>query len=52
MSLFTKNKPVKGNHTAVRLKQYTVRGLEQSGLGGSHGCPIHSTPNLGQSIPT
>jgi len=24
--------------------------LERSELGGSHGCPIHSAPSLGQSI--
>jgi len=37
-------------HIADSQVVYSVRGLERSELGGSHGCPIHSAPSLGQSI--
>jgi len=34
----------------LKQRLYSVRGLELSELGGSHGCPIHSAPSLGQII--
>jgi len=40
--------PVRVSKKGVGI--YSVRGLERSELGGSHGCPIHSAPSLGQSI--
>jgi len=43
-------KALKGGGGKVCNLLYSVRGLERSELGGSHCCPIHSAPTIGQSI--